>query len=179
MPSFGVVETTRRPLEPDAVTCAAPQRPPGAKQVSFTQPAPGTPTITIMVPDAWDFSVTQDVPTMQLTGPDGMSGSLSVTPTDLGPAEAFDKYSDDATAAAPISSVSVLPAELCGYSGQKILGMLSGGDGPPVEYRDRIAHLWTDGPSYLVAVHVQGPQGSAALAGAAVVITGDFGVQLP
>jgi len=179
MPVFGVLETTRRPLGPDALTCEPPERPAGAQQVSFSQPAPGIPLITIMIPETWTTAVAQNDPTMSMTGPDGLTGRLTVTPTDLDPAAAFEKYSDDVTAEAPISSVSVLPAELCGYSGQELMGMLSGGEGDGIEYRDRIAHVWTDGPSYLVAIHVEGPQGGEALSAAADLILADFGVQIP
>lgn len=180
MPAFGVVETTRRPLGPDAQTCETPERPAGAHEVSFVQGSkPGTPVVTIMVPEAWTTAVAQDDTTMTLTGPGALTGTVTVSPTELGPAEAFEKYSDDVTATAPISSVSVLPGELCGYSGQKLMGMLSGGEGPPIEYEDRVAHVWTNGPSYLVAIHVEGPQGDAALSAASDVILGDFGIRIP
>ncbi|MCK0173686.1 hypothetical protein [Mycolicibacterium sp. F2034L] len=179
MPDFGVVETTRRPLEPATWTCPEPA-PPAGGSVAFLAPsALDAPEIAIALPAAWTSEPAPDGSALTLTGPDGTTGVLTVTPTDLGPAEAFETYSDDRTAGAPISSVSVLPAELCGYSGQKMLGMLSGGAGPAVEYRDRIAHVWTGGPSYLVAIRVEGPQGGEAVSAAADVILSDFGIRTP
>lgn len=176
----GVVETTRRPLEPKSQTCDAPERPAGAQAVSFVQGGkPGTPVVTIMMPDTWTSAVTQNDSTMTLTGPAGLTGTLTVSPSELGAAEAFEKYADDITATSPTSSVSAQPGELCGYSGQKLTGVVSANGGPPVEYRDRIAHVWTNGPSYLIAIRVEGPQGDAALSEAADLILGDIGIRLP
>jgi hypothetical protein len=119
-------------------------------------------------------------PTLNLTGPNGLKGTVTVAPTELEPTEAFDKYSDDAMAKAPIASLSVLPGELCGYSGQKLMGMWSGsGSGGPVEYRDRIAHVWTNSTSYLVAIHLEGPQGASGFAAAEELMMKDFGIDIP
>ena len=122
---FGVVETTRRPLEPMAQTCEPTGREPGSQQVSFVQGArPGTPIVELLAPENWTFAPSPVDPTLNLTGPDGMTGTVTVAPTELEPAEAFDKYADDAMAKAPIAALSVLPGELCGYSGQKLMGMV-------------------------------------------------------
>jgi hypothetical protein len=93
--------------------------------------------------------------------------------------EAFDRYNDDAMGKAPISSQSLLPAELCGYSGQKIIGTWSGSGGDPVQYADRIVHIWTNTASYLVAIHVEGPQQAPGFAAAEDLMLSDFGVQIP
>lgn len=178
-PAFGVVETTRRPLEPGEWVCAPPAPAPGAREATFTPPGPGAPQITIALPDTWNSVAAQDGSQLVMTGPDDLTGTVTVMPTELDAAAAFEKYSDEQTADAPISSISVLPAELCGFSGQKMLGMLSGGASPPVEYLDRIAHVWTAGPAYLVAIHVQGPQGGDAVSEAADVILEDFGIRIP
>jgi hypothetical protein len=178
---FGVVETTRRPLEPMAQTCEPAGRQPGSQQVSFVQGGrPGTPIVELLAPENWTLSPSAGNPTLNLTGPDGLSGTVTVAPTELEPAKAFDKYSDDAMDKAPIASVSVLPAELCGYSGQKLMGMWSGsGSGGPVEYRDRIAHVWTNSASYLVAIHLEGPQGAPGFAAAEDLMMRDFGIHIP
>ncbi len=63
-------------------------------------------------------------------------------------------------AVSPVSSVSVLPADLCGYSGQKLMGAWSDNPQQSVEFVDRIAHIWTDTDNYLVAVHAQAPAGT-------------------
>ena len=177
---FGVVETTRAPLEPMAQTCEPTPREPGSQQISFVQGArPGTPIVELLAPDNWNFAPSPADPTLNLTGPDRLTGTVTVAPTELGPTQAFDKYSDDAMSKAPIASLSVLPGELCGYSGQKLMGMWSGsGSGGPVEYRDRIAHVWTNSASYLVAIHLEGPQGAAGFAAAEDLMMRDFGIQI-
>jgi hypothetical protein len=178
---FGVVETTRRPLEPMAQTCEPAGREPGSQQVSFVQGGrPGTPIVELLAPENWTFAPSEGNPTLNLAGPDGLSGTVTVAPTELEPTKAFDKYSDDAMAKAPIASLSVLPGELCGYSGQRLMGMWSGsGSGGPVEYRDRIAHVWTNAASYLVAIHLEGPQGAPGFAAAEDLMMRDFGIQIP
>lgn len=177
---FGVVETTRRPLEPMAQTCEPAGREPGSQQISFVQGArPDTPIIELLAPDNWKFAPSPVDPTLNLTGPNGLKGTVTVAPTELEPTEAFDKYSDDAMAKAPIASLSVLPGELCGYSGQKLMGMWSGSGGAPVEYRDRIAHVWTNSTSYLVAIHLEGPQGASGFAAAEELMMKDFGIDIP
>lgn len=178
---FGVVETTRRPLEPMAQTCEPTGREPGSQQISFVQGArPDTPIVKLLAPENWKFVPSPVDPTLNLTGPDGLSGTVTVAPTELEPTKAFDKYSDDAMAKAPIASLSVLPGELCGYSGQKLMGMWSGaGSGGPVEYRDRIAHVWTNAASYLVAIHLEGPKGAPGFAAAEDLMMRDFGIEIP
>jgi hypothetical protein len=178
---FGVVETTRRPLEPMAQTCEPTGREPGSQQISFVQGArPDTPIVELLAPENWKFVPSPVDPTLNLTGPDGLSGTVTVAPTELEPTKAFDKYSDDAMAKAPIASLSVLPGELCGYSGQKLMGMWSGaGSGGPVEYRDRIAHVWTNAASYLVAIHLEGPKGAPGFAAAEDLMMRDFGIEIP
>ena len=93
----------------------------------------------------------------QLHGPDGITATVTIAETPLDPAAAFRQYADDAMAASAVSSVSVLPADLCGYSGQKLLGAWSDSPQQAVEFGDRIAHIWTNTDNYLVAVHVEGP----------------------
>jgi hypothetical protein len=177
---FGVVETTRRPLEPMVQTCEPAGREPGSQQIAFVQGArPDTPIIELLAPDNWKFAPSPVDPTLNLTGPNGLKGTVTVAPTELEPTEAFDKYSDDAMAKAPIASLSVLPGELCGYSGQKLMGMWSGSGGAPVEYRDRIAHVWTNSASYLVAIHLEGPKGAPGFAAAEDLMMKEFGIQIP
>ena len=65
-------------------------------------------------------------------------------PDHLDPAAAFTEYADEVMAVSAVSSVSVLPAELCGYSGQKLMGAWSDTPQQSVEFLDRIAHVWTN-----------------------------------
>ena len=98
----------------------------------------------------------------------------------LDPAAAFRKYADDLIAESAVSSVSLLPGELCGYSGQKLMGAWSDTPQNAVQYEDRIVHIWTNsGNNYLVAVHVQAPTGTPGFDAAAEVLTDDFDIALP
>ena len=71
-----------------------------------------------------------------------MFATVTIAQTKLDPAEAFTEYADKVMAVSAVSSVSVLPAELCGYSGQKLMGAWSDTPQQSVEFLDRIvAHL--------------------------------------
>ncbi|MDP9166408.1 MAG: hypothetical protein M3O32_10180, partial [Actinomycetota bacterium] len=85
----------------------------------------------------------------------------------------------DVSALAPISSVSVLPAENCGYSGQRLMGVLSGGPQGKQNYEVRIVHVWTNTGDYLVVIHVAAPQGSPAFDSATATLTADFAITVP
>ena len=180
--TVGVVETTRKPVEPKSKTCdpLPPGPPSGAQLVSFIQGnQPEAPVVQIVAPETWKFTVEQGSPVMSGAGPDGMTGSVAVAPTDLAPAAAFEKYADDIAKKAPISAVNVWPAELCGYSGQRQFGTLSGGPEAPVEFSDRIVHVWTNTADYLVAVHLQAPKGAPGFEDVKDMMMQDFEVVIP
>ncbi|MET0473247.1 MAG: hypothetical protein ABW001_01290 [Mycobacterium sp.] len=175
MPTMGVAPTMRETIPPNALSCLPPQAAGTATTVQIGDPA--APRIVVSVPAGWSAA---PVPAgVSLTGPDGMSGSVAITETDLDPAAAFEKYTDDLMASAPISSVSVLPAENCGYSGQRLMGMLSGGAQGNQTYEDRIAHIWTNTKNYLVAIHAGAPSGSPAFDAATPVLMADFAITIP
>ena len=73
----------------------------------------------------------------------------------------------------------MLPAEICGYSGQRLKGVLSGGAAGKQVYEDRIVHVWTNGGDYLIAVHVAAAETSPAFGAAAETLTADFPITLP
>ena len=109
-----------------------------------------------------------------------MWATVTIAQTQLDPTAAFRKYADDLMAESAVSSVSIIPAELCGYSGQKLMGAWSDTPQNAVEFSDRIVHVWTNsGNSYLVAVHVQAPTGTRGFNAAADVLTEDFEIGLP
>lgn len=81
-------------------------------------------------------------------------------------------------AASAVSSVSVLPADLCGYSGQKLLGSWADTPEQAVEFGDRVAHVWTNSGDYLVAVHVQGTSG-AGFDPFTSPMMDDFAIEIP
>jgi len=116
--------------------------------------------------DAW-ARLTGEVGIALVTGGPGHANAVSALYTAL-------------MAESPVSSVSVLPGELCGYSGQKLMGAWSDTPQNAVEYEDRIVHIWTNsGPDYLVAVHVQAPTGTPGFDSAAALLTEDFEIVLP
>ena len=83
---------------------------------------------------------------------------------------------------ATVSTVSVLPGEMCGYSGQKLMGVLSDG-AQSVQYQDRIVHvgvpIGTTNQAYLIVVHVEAPTGNPRLRHRRVGADGRFEIGLP
>lgn len=177
LPTYGVVETTKRALAAGEQTCDAPAAP--AQTMTATTGAPGSPTVILAVPDGFTPGAPSsgDV-ALNLTGPDGMTGTVRITPTTQDAAAAFQQYADARTAGHEFNSVSVLPDELCGYSGQKLMGILADKPGSGSDYVDRIVHVWTNNGDYLVALQLQGPAGSKGLDAAKPVLLGDFGIRM-
>ncbi len=172
----GVVETTRQSLPAGATVC--PQKFSGATAVA-TVGDPAAPTITVALPDGWSATPGSGDVGARLAGPDDMLAEISITATPLEPAAAFTRYSDSLMAKYPISTLSLLPADLCGFSGQKLMGTWADDPDESIQYEDRIAHIWTNSKSYLVAIHVEAPSGATGFDAAADTLTGDFGVVIP
>ena len=177
LPAFGVEPTTRTALAPDAETCAIDN----AGNVTFGARVadPAAPVLVIGVPTGFLPSSGDADVAATMTGPDGMSATVTIAATDLDPAAAFKQYGENVTAGSEFSSISVLPGDLCGYSGQKLMGNLADKPGKGVEFRDRIAHIWTNTKNYLIAIHLQGPTAAAGLDDAEQVLMADFGIRIP
>ncbi|WP_243747729.1 hypothetical protein [Mycolicibacterium sp. CBMA 226] len=177
LPVYGVVETTKRPVAAGDQTCDPPSPP--AQTLTATTGSPGSPTVVVAVPDGFSQGAppSGDV-ALNLTGPDGLTGTVKITPTTQDAAAAFRQYADARTAGHEFNSLSILPAELCGYSGQKLMGTLGDKPGSGSDYADRIVHVWTNTGDYLVALQLQGPTGSKGLDAAKPVLLGDFGIRL-
>jgi hypothetical protein len=177
LPAFGVEPTTRTALAPDAETCAIDN----AGDVTFGARVadPAAPVLTIGVPNGFLPSSGDADVAATMAGPDGMSATVTIAATDLDPAAAFKQYGENVTAGSEFSSISVLPGDLCGYSGQKLMGNLADKPGKGVEFRDRIAHIWTNTKNYLVAIHLQGPAAAAGFDDAEQVLMADFGIRIP
>jgi hypothetical protein len=173
----GIVTTTRSPAPAAAVGCPQPVEPSVSAVAQVSDPA--APTVTVAVPDGWSQEPGSGDVGLRLQGPDGMFATVTIEQTKLEPAEAFTEYADKVMAVSAVSSVSVLPAELCGYSGQKLMGAWSDTPQQSVEFLDRIVHVWTDAGDYLVAVHVQAPAGTDAFDAASSVLIDDFAVGIP
>ena len=178
LPDYGVLPTTERPLAPGEVTCDFSTPPPGGTVEAATGDAT-SPTVTVGVPDGFTRDPASNRDRVQLTGPDGLTATVTIAPTTQEPGAAFDDYSDRRTADFSISSVSVLPGDMCGYSGQEQMGTLAEKPGESIEYADRIVHIWTGAAEYLVAVTLQAPGGAPGFDTAKSVLQDDFRVQMP
>lgn len=171
-PVPGIVATTQPPQ---------PCNPGGSTPVAVVAEVsdPEAPTATVGVPDGWSMSSGgADPEGARIQGPGAMWATVTISPTPLEPEAAFRQYEDDRTAGASISTLSLLPAELCGYSGQRLIGILSDGN-ETVEYEDRIVHVPGPTQDYLIAVRVEAPSGTTGFDDAAAQLTDDFGIGLP
>ena len=108
-----------------------------------------------------------------------MVAEVTIAATPLDAAGAFTRYTDDVMAKYPISTLSLLPGDFCGYSGQKLMGTWAQDPDQSLQFRDRIARIWTNGKNYLVAVHVEAPSGAVGFDAAASVLTGEFSIVIP
>lgn len=174
-PTMGVAPTLPDTVPPNALVCQPVPAPGTATTVQIADPA--APRIVISLPTGWNASPRPTGAT--LTGPDGMSGDVEITETNLDPAAAFEKYADAIAALAPISSISLLPAENCGYSGQRMMGVLSGARLGSLTFADRVAHIWTNTKNYLVAIHVGTPTRMPGFDAATPVLLADYAITVP
>lgn len=176
-PDFGVLPTTTSVVPANTVTCGPSKKPPVGMvaQVADAQ----APVITVAVPTGWSMQGGTGDVGGKLTGPDGMSATIGIAPTTLEPVQAFEDYADKLMGESAVSSISVLPGELCDYSGQKLMGAWSDTPQNAMEFVDRVVHVWTDSRNYLVSVHTEAPTGTPGFDAAAETLTSDFEVRIP
>lgn len=176
-PQSGVVPTTKVPVAPGAVQCNPYPDPvaDGATSVTLALPAL---MVEIAMPSAWDARPGSDAGLVDLIGPDGLTGSVSATPTTLDPATAFDDLAHDLAARAPLSQQTHFAAASCGYSGQRINGTWSESGAEFEAYSDRVAHIWTNSGDYLVVIHLEGPAGMPAFTDAEALMMRDFRITI-
>lgn len=172
----GVVPTSATP-SPTGSRCDMPN--PSPADVSAVVSDPSAPKVTVAPPPGWSTTQGEGDIGLRLTGPDGKWATVTIAKTALPPAEAFEKYADDAVAVSDVSTLSVLPAELCGYSGQKLLGSWANSPEQAVKFGDRIVHIPTSTADYLVAVHVEAPAQHADFDPLTSPLLGDFGIAIP
>lgn len=172
----GVLETTEVPVPPNAVVC--PQELEGQTAMAAVAD-PAAPKITIRVPPGWSVTPGAGDVAASLSGPDDMVAKVTIAATPLDPAAAFSRYGDELMAKYPISTLSLLPGDFCGFSGQKLIGTWAQDPDESLEYHDRIAHIWTNSGNYLVAVHVEAPTGAPGFDEAASVLTDKFSIVIP
>jgi hypothetical protein len=173
----GVVPTTRAAVPAGAVTCSPENEPVVGMQAQSADPQ--APRIIIAVPPGWGMSAGTGDVAARLTGPDGASATVTIAATKLEPDEAFRVYTNTIMDQAPVSAVSILPGELCSYSGQRLMGTLADESGDGIEFTDHVVHVWTNDGDYLVVVHLQTPTGATPDDAAVALITDDFEIRLP
>lgn len=172
----GVLETTREPVPPNALACV---REASGQTTVAAVADPAAPRITVKLPDGWSATPGSGDVGALLAGPDDMVAEVTIAATPLDPAAAFTRYADDVMARYPISTLSLLPGDFCGYSGQRLMGTWAQDPDQSLQYQDRIAHIWTNTKDYLVAVHVEAPAGTPGFDAAADVLTDEFSIVIP
>ena len=159
------------------MVCGPEARPSASVAASVSDPA--APRLTIGVPDQWTFTEGEGDEAVRMQGPEKMSATVTIAPTALDPEAAFRQYTDEVMAKAAASTVSILPAQLCDYSGQKLMGTWSDSAQTSVDFHDRVLHVWTDHGDYLIVIHVEAPSDVDALAAASDVITDHVELTVP
>jgi hypothetical protein len=173
----GVVSTMQVPIPANAITCSPHVKP--GRSITTAVTDPQAPQITVAIPDGWTASPGSGDVGAKLAGPNGTSAAVTIAATKLDPAAAFRDYTDRLMGQSAVSSVSIVPGELCDYSGQKLMGAWSDTPQNSVEFVDRIVHVWTNTTNYLVSVHVEAPTGVRQLDAAGELLTEDFEVRMP
>jgi hypothetical protein len=177
-PVPGVEETVPDQIPPNAFVCFP--EPGGIGIGTVAQVAdPTAPRITVMVPDGWTSEPGQGDTALTLTGPDGMSGSVTIAATLLDPAAAFADYAATLARSRPgLQLVDTTGGKFCGYSSQKLIGTFPGPAGT-LHFSDRITHIWTNTRKYLVAVHLESPAVTPGYQAAKTALMQDFAVVIP
>jgi hypothetical protein len=176
-PPLGITPTLQVPIPAGTVTCPADHRPPVSAVAEV--PSAGAPRVTVGIPEGWSFTKGSGDIGLELTGPDGMTGFVSIAPTELDPETAFRQYTDAMLDGAAVSSVSILPGERCDYSGQRLMGARSETPDDSTEFYVHLVHVWTNTANFLVAVDVEAPTGVDGLDAANDVVTDGIEIMIP
>jgi hypothetical protein len=173
-PVPGVEVTLPNHIPPNAVVCFPPPPTSGSMTRASVQD-PVAPAITVVVPVGWNSAPGTDDVALTSTGPEDMSVRVTITPTDLEPGGAFLRYAADLRK--PGVTVTVVPAQFCGYSSQLLSGIVAGPGA--VDFADRITHIWTNTKAYLVVIHLEGPAGTPGFNAAKSTVMQQFAVVIP
>ncbi|MGB9248620.1 MAG: hypothetical protein WCC28_02390 [Mycobacterium sp.] len=176
-PAPGIETTLPEHIPPNAFVCF-----PGPAGIGIGTVAqvsdPAAPRITLTVPEAWTSEPGQGDVALSLSGPDGMTGEVTITVTARDPASAFADYVATLARSKPDFQVDTVGVKFCGYSSQKLSGTFRGPQGA-VEFADRITHIWTNTGQYLVAVHLEGAQDAPGFGAAKAALMQEFSVVIP
>jgi hypothetical protein len=164
-------------IPPNAFLCFPGPAEGGIGTVAQVQDA-AAPRLTITLPDGWTSEPGRRDLALSLSGPEGMSGTVTIATTKLDPTEAFSEYAATLAQAKSDFQVDVVGAKFCGYSSQKLVGTFGGPSGT-VEFADRLTHIWTNTDQYLVAVDMEGPEDVPGFGAAKTALMQDFAVVIP
>jgi hypothetical protein len=182
--------TTSHGTPPPGIETTLPDHIPPNAFVCFPGPAEGgvgtvaqvhdsaAPRITITIPDGWTGEPGERDLALSLSGPDGMSGTVTIAATNLDPARAFSDYAATLAHSKSDFQVDTVGVKFCGYSSQKLVGTFGGPSGT-VEFSDRLTHIWTNTAQYLVAIDMEGPVDTPGFGAAKTALMQDFAVVIP
>jgi hypothetical protein len=173
-PVPGVEITLPEHIPPNAVLCF-PEPPFTGRLAIASVPDRVAPVVMFHLPDGWNSSRATGALALTATGPDGMSGRVTITPTELDAGGAFLRYAADLRTAQPGVKVTAAAAQFCGYRSQ----LLSGTGPGAVVFADRITHIWTNTKAYLVVIHLEGPAGAPGFDAAKSTAMQQFSVVIP
>jgi hypothetical protein len=139
---------------------------------------PAAPRITVTVPDGRTSEPEQGDVALTLSGPDAMTGTVTIAATTLDPAVAFADYADMLRRSKPDLQVDTAGAKFCGYSSQRLTGTFLGAPGT-LDFANRITHIWTNTDKYLVTMHLEGPVDTPEFDLAKTALMQDFAVVIP
>lgn len=176
-PVPGVAATLPDHIPPNAVICLPPRTGNG-QPTNATVSDPAAPKITISAPDGWSAAAGNGDTALMLTGPDGMSATVTIMPTELEPGGSFLRYTANLGGSMPRLKFSVAGAQFCGYSSQ-LLSMTVQGPSGTIDFADRITHIWTNTKQYLVAIHLEAPAGAHGFSAAKSALMQNFAVVIP
>jgi len=176
-PVPGVETTLPHHIPPNALACFP--SPTGGGRLTVAGVADRVaPRLTVSLPDGWSSVVGTGDTASTLTGPDGMSGAVTIAATTLEPGGAFLKYAVDMHDSRPGAKFTVAAAQFCGYSSQQLTGTFHGPAGT-FDFADRLTHVWTNTKNYLVAIQLQGPAGAPGFDAAKSTLMQEFAVAIP
>jgi hypothetical protein len=176
-PAPGIETTLPDHIPPNAFLCFPGPAEGGIGTVAQVHDA-AAPRITITIPDGWTSEPGQRDLALSLSGPDGMSGTVTIAATKLDPTAAFSEYADTLARSKPDLQVDTVGAKFCGYSSQKLTGTFTGPSGVIV-FADRLTHIWTNTNKYLVTIHMEGPEDAPGFVAAKAALMQDFAVVIP
>ncbi len=173
----GIETTLPDHIPPNAFVCFP--EPSGIGTGTVAQVAdPAAPRITVAVPDGWDAQPGEGDVASALSGPDDMTGTVTIAATTLDPAAAFADYAAMLRRSKPDLQMDTAGAKFCGYSSQKLTGTFAGPSGT-LNFADRITHIWTNTNKYRVTIHLEGPAGAPGFDAAKTALMQEFAMVIP